>query len=84
MALPGQFDIGANNVTSYPDADAKQREAEVAEVFELVRAASELRGFSRGYCGGNPNARTQGPLRSLLVPAPARRPLVVQSYRSER
>src|SRR5215472_7773854 len=32
-------------VTSLADADAKRREAEAAEVFELVRPASEQWGF---------------------------------------
>jgi hypothetical protein len=48
-------------VTSYPNADAKQREAEVAEVFELVRPASEQWGFREATVAAIPTLEHRGP-----------------------
>jgi hypothetical protein len=48
-------------VTSFPNADAKQREAEVAEVFELVRPASEQWGFREATVAAIPTLEHRGP-----------------------
>ena len=47
-------------VTSYPDADAKRREAEVAEVFELVRPVSEQWGFREATVAAIPTLEHRG------------------------
>jgi len=48
-------------VTSYPNADAKQREAEAAEAFELVRSASEQWGFREATVAAIPTLDHRGP-----------------------
>jgi len=47
-------------VTSYPDADTKQREAEAAEVFELVRHVSEQWGFREATVAAIPTLEHRG------------------------
>lgn len=47
-------------VTSYPNADAKQREAEAAEAFELVRPASEQWGFREATVAAIPTLDHRG------------------------
>jgi hypothetical protein len=47
-------------VTSYPNGDAKQREQEAIEVFELVRRASEQWGFREATVGAHPSLEQQG------------------------
>ena len=47
-------------VTSYPNADAKQREAEAVEAFELVRPASEQWGFREATVAAIPTLEHRG------------------------
>lgn len=47
-------------VTSYPGADAKRREAEAAEVFELVRPVSEQWGFREATVAAIPMLEHRG------------------------
>ena len=47
-------------VTSFADADAKRREAEAAEVFELVRPASEQWGFREATVAAIPTLDHRG------------------------
>jgi hypothetical protein len=56
----GQDCFAIEYVTSYPGADAKRREAEAAEVFELVRAASEQWGFREATVAAIPTLEHKG------------------------
>lgn len=47
-------------VTAHPDADAKRREAEATEVFELVRPASEQWGFREATVAAIPTLEHKG------------------------
>ena len=47
-------------VSSYPDADAKRREAEAVEAFELVRPASEQWGFREATVAAIPMLEHRG------------------------
>ena len=56
----GQDCFALEYVTSYPGGDAKQREAEGAEAFELVRPASELWGFRTASLAAYPTLERKG------------------------
>jgi hypothetical protein len=56
----GQTSFAIEYVTSNPDADAKRREAEVAEVFELVRPVSEQWGFREATVAAIPTLEHRG------------------------
>jgi hypothetical protein len=60
----GQDCFAIEYVSAYPDADDKRRDAEVAEVFELVRPASEQWGFREATVAAAPTLEYRG-LRDL-------------------
>ena len=56
----GQTSFAIEYVTSLPDADLKRREAEVADVFELVRPVSEQWGFREATVAAIPTLEHRG------------------------
>ena len=56
----GQDCFAIEYVTAYPGADAKGREAEAAEVFELVRPVSEQWGFREATVASIPTLEHKG------------------------
>jgi len=56
----GQDCFAIEYVTSFPDADAKRREAEAAEAFELVRPVSEQWGFREATVAAIPTIEHKG------------------------
>jgi len=56
----GQDSFALEYVTSYPGVDAKQREAEAAEAFELVRPVSEQWGFLEATVAAIPTLEHRG------------------------